>query len=59
MWKLIDNSSSTKGYLRIERDGKRVADVFPFAPDSDEQWVREQAQSIVDTMNSAAFVKRG
>lgn len=52
-WKLLDHSDKAKGYLRITCDGKRVADVFPFAYGTDPAWVREQAQTIVDTMNAA------
>lgn len=51
MWQLIDNTGTSKGYLRIMRDGKRVADVFPYAVGVDAQWTIEQAQHVVDTMN--------
>lgn len=50
-WKLIDDTGKCKGYLRLERNGQRVADFFPFAAGSDETWVRAQAQLILRTMN--------
>lgn len=52
-WKLEDNAGTNKGYLRLTCDGIRVADFFPFAAGADEQWVREQAAIIVETMNRA------
>lgn len=52
MWTLEDyTNEKTGGYLRINRDGRRVVDAFPYARDADEQWVRAQAQRIVDAMN--------
>lgn len=53
MWQLIENTNENNfGYLRILKDGKRVADVFPYASDSDGAFVREQAARIVEHMNS-------
>lgn len=53
MWQLIDNTGRKNvGYFRIMRDGVRVADVFPYAPDVNAQWVIAQAQRIVDAMNA-------
>ena len=55
MWKLEDHTSGGfKGYMRITKDGKRVADVFPFAADQDADWTVEAAQEIVDNMNKRA-----
>jgi len=55
MWQLHDNTYGKHGgYLSILRDGVRVCDAFPFsAPHTKEheQFVREQTQRIVDTMN--------
>lgn len=51
-WTLEDNTNGKNGgYLQIKRDGQRVVDAFPYAKDADEQWVRDQAKLIVDTMN--------
>ena len=58
MWQLIDNSDGKmKGYLRIMKDGKRVADVFPYAPGQDVEWTVKAAQQIVDQMNERDMVK--
>ena len=58
MWQLVDNSDGErKGWLTITKDGVRVADAFPYtnkAPSP--QWVREQAQRIVDAMNERDMV---
>lgn len=51
MWELIDHTGSGKGYMRITKDGKRVADVFPFAADQDADWTVEAAREIVAKMN--------
>jgi hypothetical protein len=51
MWKLIDHTGTGKGYMRITKDGKRVADVFPFAAEQDTEWTIEAAREIVDQMN--------
>ena len=52
MWTLVDNTYGKKGgFLSILKDGVRVSDVFPFAANADEAWVREQARAIVDQMN--------
>lgn len=54
MWQLIDQSNGqTKGYLRITRNGVRVADVFPYAPGIDAEWTVEMARLIVETMNNS------
>jgi hypothetical protein len=58
MWQLIDQSDGKmKGYLRILRDGKRVADMFPYAPGIDSHWTIEMAHYIVDTMNERDMIK--
>lgn len=55
MWKLENYSNDkSKGYFRITKDGKRVADVFPYAADQDADWTIEAAQEIVDAMNKTA-----
>ena len=45
------------GYLSIELDGMRIADVFPYAAayagKVEPEWLISQAQRIVDTMNAA------
>jgi hypothetical protein len=51
MWKLEDYSNGRKGYMRIIKDGKRVADVFPWAAEQDAEWTVEAAREIVDRMN--------
>ena len=51
-WKLLDNTSKKAGYLRLTRNGQRVADFFPFAHGTNEAWVREQARLIVGMMNA-------
>jgi hypothetical protein len=52
MWKVEDYSNGkSKGYLRITKDGKRVADVFPYATGQDVEWTLNAAQEIVDRMN--------
>lgn len=52
MWELIDytNGHST-GYLQINHQGKRVADVSPYKRDVDAEWTIEMARHIVATMN--------
>ncbi len=62
MWQLIDNTKphGPAGYLSITKDGVRVCDAFPFSnPHTKEhqQFVREQAQRIVDTMNETDMLK--
>jgi hypothetical protein len=46
-----------RGYLSIELDGVRIADVFPnagmYGGKVEPSWVIEQAQRIVTTMNAA------
>lgn len=57
MWTITDYTNEMSGgYLRIALDGRRVVDAFPYARDADPEWVREQAQRIVDVMNRAATV---
>jgi hypothetical protein len=51
-WTIEDNTSGTGGYLRILKDGQRVSDVFPFARETDAEFVRTEAQRIVDQMNA-------
>lgn len=50
-WRIVDLTKKGGGYLRLERNGQRVCDFFPFAAGSDEGWVRAQAQLICRTMN--------
>lgn len=50
-WQIEDSAGTRKGYLRLTRDGRRVADFFPFAAGSDEKWVRDQAALIAEVMN--------
>lgn len=53
-WTIEDNTNGKNGgYLQIKRDGKRVADCFPYAREADPEWVRTEAQRIVDKMNAA------
>lgn len=53
MWTLHDYTKKTGGYLSIHKDGRRVADVFPFAKGEDGPWIRQQAARIVEQMNRA------
>lgn len=58
MWQMLDHTNGkTGGYLRILRDGVRVADVFPYAQGADRAWVIEQANRIVETMNGIDIVR--
>jgi hypothetical protein len=50
-WELTDYTKKRGGYIRLTFKGQRVADFFPFAKESDEVWVRAQAQLIIRTMN--------
>jgi hypothetical protein len=52
-WTLEDHTKATGGYLRILCDGKRAADVFPFAMHVDEQEVRRTAAYMVAALNMA------
>ena len=57
MWQMVDNSDGErKGWLMIMKDGVRVADAFPYAAKADPQFVRAQAQRIVDAMNQVDMV---
>lgn len=51
VWKLEDYRDKSKGYMRITKDGRRIADVFPYAAGQDVEWTVEAAQKIVDKMN--------
>lgn len=51
LWKLEDNTVTSKGYLRLTCDGKRVCDFFPYAHGSNEAWVRERAAHMARIMN--------
>lgn len=51
-WRLEDNATNTKGYLRIFFNDHRVADVFPFASGQDPDEVKSRARSLVATMNA-------
>lgn len=53
-WTLDDNTYGKKsGFLTIKKDGCRVADCFPFSAGVDPEWIKAEAQRIVDTMNAA------
>lgn len=54
LWEILDHTGPKGGYLRLMREGQRVADFFPFARDADEQWIRDKAQLIATTMNKAS-----
>lgn len=58
MWKLENHTHGHKGYMRITKDGKRVADVFPFAAEQDGDWTVAAAQEIVDKMNKRDFLAK-
>lgn len=58
MWTLIDGTGKGKGYVRLVRNGQRVADFFPFAADADEAWIRAQAQLILRTMNGEVSTEK-
>ena len=52
VWGLLDyTDNKMKGYLRVQRNGVRIADLFPYAPDADPAFLREQAERIVEAMN--------
>lgn len=51
-WVLEDLTKKTAGYLRILRDGRPVADVFPFAANRDEKQVRADAAWLVEAANA-------
>lgn len=57
-WRLEDNASGSKGYLRIFFNEHRVADVFPFAAGQNPDHVRSRAQSLVATMNAVDAWRR-
>lgn len=57
-WTIEDNTNATGGFLRILKDGKRVSDVFPFARESDPEFVRAEAQRIVDQMNAVDAINQ-
>lgn len=59
MWKLEDCTKGRKGYMRITKDGKRVADVFPFAVEQDAEWTVAAAREIVEKMNKRYFLDAG
>lgn len=53
VWGLLDHTDGkTKGYFRIQRNGQRIADLFPYAPGVDPASIREHGQRIVDVMNA-------
>ena len=57
MWTLQDDTRTNAGYIRILKDGERVADVFPFASGCDRVWVTAQAHRIVEQMNSVDMIR--
>jgi hypothetical protein len=59
VWGLLDHTDGKmKGYYRIQRNGQRIADLFPYAPGVDPASIREHGQNIVDTMNAAERAKQ-
>ena len=54
MFTLQDNTSAKGGYLSILKDGKRAADVFPFAKGADEKETRALAIWMVEALNTQA-----
>ena len=50
-WTIEDYRSIKKGYLRILRNGKRVADIFPYAANEDPERVLCDAFDLVDHAN--------
>jgi hypothetical protein len=58
-WLLFDHKNKPGNrYLTIQLNGLRIADVFPdagmYRGKVEPEWVIEQAQLIVDTMNAQA-----
>lgn len=51
VWKLDDNTGTSKGYLRLTCNGKRVCDFFPYAHGANEAWVRERAAHVTKIMS--------
>ncbi len=52
------NHAKTGGYLQLQLDGERVCDFFPYARGADEEWVREQANRIMNYANTLAPKRR-
>lgn len=56
-WKLVDHTKDNRGemvgYLTITLDEVRVAEAFPYAHAAVAEFVIQQAQRIVETMNAA------
>ena len=51
-WTLRDNTSGKSGYLRLECDGRRVCDFFPFTNNgADEKWIRSMANEMTRILN--------
>lgn len=57
-WRIEDFTGTGKGYLQLQFDGERVCDFFPFAPNSIEHVIRQQADLICATMNEAEELRR-
>jgi hypothetical protein len=58
VWEIQDNSNQkSKGWLTLTCDGKRVCDFFPYAKDSDPEWVIIQAHQIRDRMQGSRLMK--
>lgn len=53
MWALEDMTKGDKGYLRITFNGQRVADVFPFAPDTSPELAKSRATHLIEALNGA------
>ena len=55
-WLLVERGKTPGVYFTIENDGIRIADVFPgagmYVGKVSPEWVIQQAQRIVDTMNA-------
>ncbi len=54
MFELQDNTKKNGGYLSILKDGKRAADIFPFAKGADEKEMRDLAAWMVEALNTQA-----
>ena len=57
-WTINDVTRAKTGYLTLRFQGKRVCDFFPFAPDTEEHVVRQQAELICRTMNETEELRR-
>ncbi len=55
MWKVEDHTMYKNGqkigYLTLTLDGKRVCDFFPYAANTDADWIFEQARKLAEYGN--------